>query len=71
MNTTAIDNFIRYTRVYFLKNKSEVLEEFKDFYNQSVNASVKTIKVIRTDNGEEYCSKEFESFLKDHGILHQ
>ena len=68
---TFINDFTRYTCVYFSRNKSEVLEKFKNFYNKSLNGSGKTIKVIRTDNGGEYCSKEFKFFLKDHGILHQ
>ena len=46
---TFIDDFTRF------KNKNEVFEKFTDFYNQSVNASGKRIKVIRTDNGGEYC----------------
>ena len=68
---TFIDDFTRYTFVYFLKNKSQVLEKFKDFHNYAKNVSGKGIKVIRTDNGGEYCSKEFESFLKENGIVHQ
>jgi hypothetical protein len=52
---TFIDDFTRYTFVYFLKNKSQVLEKFKDFHNYAKNVSGKGIKVIRTDNGGEYC----------------
>ena len=66
-----IDDFSRYTYVYFPKNKSEALEKFKDFHNYAVNVTGKIIKVIRTDNGGEYCSREFELFLKENGILHQ
>ena len=68
---TFIDDFTRYTCVYFLKNKSEVLDKFKDFHSYATNVSGKGIKVIRTDNGGEYCSTEFESFLKENGIVHQ
>ena len=68
---TFIDDFTKYTVVYFLKNKSQVLEKFKDFHSYAKNVSGKGIKVIRTDNGGEYCSKEFDSFLKDNGIVHQ
>ena len=31
----------------------------------------KTIKILRSDSGGEYTSKEFTSFLSDKGILHQ
>ena len=68
---TFIDDFTRYTCVYFLKNKSDVLEKFKDFHNYAVNVTGKRIKVVRTENGGEYCSKEFESFFKENVILHQ
>ena len=50
---TFIDDFTRYTFVYFLNNKSQVLETFKDFHSYAMNVSGKEIKVIRTDNGGE------------------
>ena len=68
---TFIDNYSRHTFVYFMKNKSEVLEKFKEFNNYAVNATGKPIKILRSDNGGEYSSKEFESFLKKNGIVHQ
>ena len=61
---TFIDDFTRYTTVYFLKTKDEVLEKFKEFHSFAV-------KVLRTDNGGEYCSKLFDAFLKEKGIIHQ
>ena len=30
-----------------------------------------TIKVIRTDNGGEYTSIEFEGYLRNYGIIHE
>lgn len=68
---TFIDDFSRYTYVYFIKRKSEVLEKFQEFVNHVTNLTGKPIKVLRTDNGGEYCSKEFESYLKQKGISHQ
>ena len=68
---TFIDDYSRYTSVYFMKNKSEVLEKFKEFHNYVVNATGKPIKILRSDNGGEYSSNEFESFLKKNGIVHQ
>ena len=32
------------------------------------NQTEKKIKVLRTDNGGEFCSKEFEEFYKKCGI---
>ena len=67
---TFIDDYSRYTQTYFLKNKDEVLEKFKEFVNY-VNTLGKKVKILRSDNGGEYCSKRFQDYLKEHGIQHQ
>ena len=68
---TSTDDYTRYTYIYFVKHKNEVLAKFKEFVNMVKNCTGKNVKTFRTDNGGEYCSKEFESFLKDEGIVHQ
>ena len=35
------------------------------------NQTKKKIKVLRTDNGGEFCSKEFQEFCKKFGIAWQ
>ena len=35
------------------------------------NQTEKKIKVLRTDNGGEFCSNEFEEFCKNYGITRQ
>jgi hypothetical protein len=67
---TFIDDYSKYTQVYFLKSKDQVLEKFKEFVSY-VNTLGKKVKVLRSDNGGEYCSKAFKDYLKEHGILHQ
>ena len=67
---TFIDDHSRYTLTYFLKSKDEVLEKFKEFVNY-VNTLGKKVKILRSDNGGEYCSKTFQDYLKEHGIQHQ
>eukprot|EP00253_Pinus_taeda_P013028 PITA_13028 len=59
-----IDDFSRNTWIYFLKKKSEVFDRFKEFKALVENQTEKKIKVLRTDNGGEFCSKEFEEFCK-------
>ena len=54
---TFIDDFSRKTFVYFLKNKSQVLEYLGEFKSLVENQNNKKIKVIRTDNGLEYCNE--------------
>ena len=48
-----------------MKNKSEVFEKFKEFKALIENQSEKRIKTLRSDNGGEYTSKEFEAFCKE------
>lgn len=68
---TFIDDFTRRVAVYNIKYKSQVLEKFKEFKNLSENQLQKKIKKLRTDNGGEYCSDEFDKYLKEAGIIHQ
>ena len=67
---TFIDDASRYTWVYILKNKSEVFSIFKDWKKLVENQYGVKIKILRSDNGGEYTSNEFEMFLKKEGILH-
>ncbi len=67
---TFIDEYSRYTEVYFLKSKDEVLEKFKQYVSQAEKLG-KRVKNLRSDNGGEYCSKVFDDYLKAKGITHQ
>lgn len=66
-----VDDYSRITFIYFLKHKNEVLKYFKIFKAQVENQTKRAIKVIRSDNGLEYCNKEFEDYLNSAGIIHQ
>ena len=68
---TFIDDYTHCCAVYFLKYKSEVLEKFRDFEALVTNQSGLKIGTLRTDNGGEYVSGEFEAYLKSKGIHHQ
>eukprot|EP00253_Pinus_taeda_P027858 PITA_27858 len=59
-----IDDFSRNTWIYFLKKKSKSLTGLKEFKALVENQTEKKIKVLRTDNGGEFCSKELEEFCK-------
>ena len=52
-----IDDFSRNTWIYFLKKKSEFFDRFKEFKALVENQTEKKIKVLRTYNGGEFCSK--------------
>ncbi|XP_072060552.1 uncharacterized protein [Arachis hypogaea] len=63
---TFIDDFSRYTWVYFLKQKSKACDVFKTFKAFVEKQSGCKIKILRKDRGTEYlaCSEYF----KQHGI---
>ena len=63
-----IDDFSRYTTVYMIKNKSEVLSKFKDSVSFMENLTEHRLKILRSDIGGEYESREFSEYCKSHGI---
>lgn len=68
---TFIDDHTRVCWVYLMKNKSEAFNWFKQFHKFVLNVFQSTIQVLRTDNGQEYFSREFCQYLGDNGIHHQ
>ncbi|CAH2109107.1 unnamed protein product [Euphydryas editha] len=54
-----------------MENKTKVLDIFKDYKNKVENHCSQKIKVLRTDNGTEYCNTPFKTFLSKSGIVHQ
>ena len=59
-----IDVFTRMDRVFFLKEKSEAFNKFKNFKTFVENETESKIKCLRSDNGSEFTSKDFNIFLK-------
>ena len=66
-----IDEFSRKTWIYFLKKKFEVFDRFKEFKALVENQIEKRIKVLRIDNGGEFCENEFEELCKKFVIARQ
>lgn len=66
-----VDDYSRMCFVYFLKEKNEVFKYFREFKTQVENQQSQKIKILRSDNGGEFCSVEMENYLKRHGIIHQ
>lgn len=65
---TFTDDRSRWTMVYFLRNKSDALQIFKEFKIYVENQTGRKIKQLQSDNGKEFCNKEFDDFLKKEGI---
>ena len=68
---TFVDDYSRCCAVYFLKSKAEVSEKFKQFERRVANDSSQNIASLWSDNGGEYVSEEFESYLESKGIHHE
>ena len=63
-----IDDNSRYTTVYTIKNKSEVMDWFRQFKLEMENQLNTKIKRFSSNGGGEYTSKEFNQLLKYSGI---
>ena len=68
---TFIDDYSRCCKVYFMRNKSKVFNKFKEFELCTTNECGLTIGTLRSDNGGEYLSDEFQSYLQSKGIHHE
>lgn len=66
-----IDDYTRMTWVYFMRERSEVFTIFKRFKSMVEKQSGHYIKTLRSDNGKEYNSKEFDKFCENEGVERQ
>ncbi|KAK0608121.1 hypothetical protein LWI29_025797 [Acer saccharum] len=66
---SLIDDHSRKVWIYLLKSKDQAFESFKAWKRLAENQTSKKLKVLRTDNGLEFCNMEFNSFCDDQGIL--
>ncbi|GJS62129.1 retrovirus-related pol polyprotein from transposon TNT 1-94, partial [Tanacetum coccineum] len=66
-----IDDFSRLTWVYFMKEKSQFFGIFKKFENFVEKQTRIFIKILRSDQGKEYNSKEFDKFCEDESMHRQ
>jgi len=66
-----IDHYTMMCWVYSLKYKSQDFETFKNVHVWIQNEAQSHIGSLHTNNGREYTSNEFESYIFQHGIKHQ
>jgi hypothetical protein len=66
-----VDDYSRYTWVYFFKNKYETQQTFKDFTNDVQHQYGQDILMIRSDNSTEFKNYTLNDFLRDEGIHYQ
>ena len=68
---TFVDDKTHYIWIYVLKQKSEAFSKFLEWKALVELESTFKLKVLRTDNGGEYTSTEFNEYLKREGIKHE
>src|SRR3954467_1374824 len=66
-----VDDYSRYTWVYFFKKKSETQQTVIDFANEVQRQYNKKIMAIRSENGTKFKNYTLDEFLSDDGIKHQ
>jgi len=66
-----IDDFSRYTEIYTIKQKFEVIDCFRQFKAQVENQQGRKIKRFRSDGGGEYTSGKFNNILEQAGIVRE
>ncbi|WVY93382.1 hypothetical protein V8G54_032470 [Vigna mungo] len=68
---TFIDDYSRCTWLFLMKNRSELFSIFQSFFNEIKTQFGVSIRTLRSDNGREYLSQQFQHFMASHCILHQ
>ena len=66
-----VDDFTRYTWVFFLVDKSDVFTTFKSFVKGIHNEFETTIKKVRSDNGSEFKNTRIDELCDEFRIRHQ
>jgi transposase InsO family protein len=66
-----VDDYSRYSWVFFLKSKDEVFEHFRSLALRLNNEHPTCLKAIRSDKGTEFRNASFDEFCLEHGIDQQ
>jgi transposase InsO family protein len=66
-----VDDYSRFTWVFFLQEKSQTQETLKGFLRWTQNEFGLRIKKIRSDNGTKFKNLQIDGFLEDEGIKHE
>jgi transposase InsO family protein len=67
----VVDDYSRYTWVFFLSDISNVFSIFKGFAKRAKNEFEFKIKKIRSDNGFEFKNSRIEDYCDEKGIKHE
>ena len=65
-----VDDFSRFTWVFFLTHKSDTCDIFKAFSKRVENERSLSIVTVHSDHGGEFCSSSFENYCTSKGYTH-
>jgi len=68
---TFKDDATGYRYGYFMKHKADVYECFKEVEREIANKCGRKMRVLRSDNGREYCNEKMNKYLLALGIKHE
>jgi transposase InsO family protein len=63
-----VDDYSRYSWVFFLESKDQVFEHFRLLALRLNNEHPNCLKAIRSDNETEFRNASFDEFCLEHGI---
>jgi transposase InsO family protein len=66
-----VDDYSRYSCIFFLKSKDEVFEHFQSLALRLNNEHPNYLKDIDSDNETEFSNASFDQFCLEHGIDQQ
>jgi transposase InsO family protein len=66
-----VDDYSRYSWVFFLESMDEVLEHFQSLALRLNNEHPNCLKAIYSDNGTEFRNAYFDHFCLEHGVDQQ
>jgi transposase InsO family protein len=66
-----VDDYSRYSWIFFLESKDEVFEYFRSLDLRLNNEHPNCLKATHSDNGTEFSNASFDEFYLEHGINQQ
>jgi transposase InsO family protein len=65
-----IDGYTKYRFVFPMRCKSDTFRNFQIFLNQAETHTGLKLKNVVSDNGGEFCNKQFKHLFEERGIQH-
>jgi transposase InsO family protein len=66
-----VDNYSRYSWVFFLESKDEVFDHLQSLSLRLNNEHPNCLKAIHSDNRTEFSNASFDQFFLEHGVDQQ